>query len=86
MTGTHPYISGAGNISQMVTRLRNTFPQTVNSDTVKKLGIAPNNESYVINALQFIGIIDEEGKKLPLDQMFFPNIKMRISSHLSLVL
>lgn len=28
---------------------------------VKKLGLAPNNESYVINALQFIGLIDEEG-------------------------
>jgi hypothetical protein len=30
---------------------------------LKKLGIASNNESYVINALQFVGIIDEEGKK-----------------------
>lgn len=27
------------------------------------MGLAPNNESYVINVLQFIGVIDAEGKK-----------------------
>jgi hypothetical protein len=48
----------------MIRVLRKNFPATVNSDTVKKLGLAPNNESYVINALQFIGIIDEEGKRI----------------------
>ncbi len=47
----------------MLTHLRKNFPATVTSETVKKLGIAPNNESYVINALQFLGVIDEEGKK-----------------------
>jgi hypothetical protein len=60
---SHPYISGAGNITQMIGFLRKNFPATINSDTVKKLGVAPKNESYVINALQFIGIIDEEGKR-----------------------
>ncbi|MGO4726728.1 MULTISPECIES: DUF5343 domain-containing protein [unclassified Inquilinus] len=60
---THPYISGAGNITQMIGFLRKNFPATVNSDTVRKLGVAPKNESYVINALQFIGVIDEEGKR-----------------------
>ncbi len=59
----HPYISGAGNIAQMIQHLRKNFPQNVNSETVKKLGLAPKNESYVINAIQFIGIVDEEGKK-----------------------
>jgi len=47
----------------MVTSLRNSFPSVVSSDTVKKLGIASNNESYIINALQFVGIIDADGKK-----------------------
>lgn len=65
MADSHPYISGPGNISQMVTHLRKSFPQTVTSDTVKKLGLASKNESYVINALQFIGIIDDDGKKTP---------------------
>lgn len=59
----HPYISGAGNITQMIHFLRKSFPATVNSDTVKKLGIAPKNESYVLNVLQFIGVIDKEGNR-----------------------
>lgn len=60
---THPYISGPGNIAQMIGFLRKNFPATVNSETVKRLGVAPKNESYVINALQFLQIIDEEGKR-----------------------
>lgn len=47
----------------MIGSLRKNFPGTVNSDTVKKYGLAPKNESYVINALQFIGLIDEAGKR-----------------------
>ncbi|NSY17726.1 DUF5343 domain-containing protein [Neorhizobium sp. AL 9.2.2] len=60
---SHPYISGAGNITQMIGFLRQNFPATVSSDTVKKYQVASNNESYVINALQFLGVIDEEGKR-----------------------
>jgi len=60
---SHPYISGPGNISQMIAYLRKNFPATVTSETVKKFGLASNNESYVINALQFLGLIDEEGKR-----------------------
>jgi hypothetical protein len=63
MATTHPYISGAGNITQMVSQLRKAFPQTVNSETVKKLGLAPNNESSVINVLQYVNLLDKEGKK-----------------------
>ncbi|NSY16166.1 DUF5343 domain-containing protein [Neorhizobium sp. AL 9.2.2] len=60
---SHPYISGSGNITQMISYLRKNFPATVSSETVKKYQLASNNESYVINALQFLGIIDEEGKR-----------------------
>lgn len=60
---SHPYISGPGNIAQMIANLRKNFPATVTSDNVKKFGLASNNESYVINALQFIGVIDEEGRR-----------------------
>jgi hypothetical protein len=60
---SHPYISGPGNIAQMIGYLRKNFPATVTSETVKKFGLAPQNESYIINALQFIGIIDQEGKR-----------------------
>ena len=73
MANSHPYISGAGNIAQMVTQLRKSFPGTVNSETVKKLGLAPKNESYVINALQFVGIIDEENKKTDTAAAVFAN-------------
>lgn len=59
---THPYISGAGNIAQMISNLRKYFPPTVDAQTVKRFGLAPKNESYVINALQFIGLIDENNK------------------------
>jgi len=45
----------------MISHLRSSFPAKVESKTVKKLGLAPQNESYVINALQFIGVIDEKG-------------------------
>ncbi|MDF1620975.1 DUF5343 domain-containing protein [Pseudothioclava nitratireducens] len=68
---SHPYISGAGNISQMIGFLRKNFPATVTSETVKKFGLASNNESYVINALQFIGVIDEEGKRTKKGQDAF---------------
>jgi hypothetical protein len=47
----------------MIGFLRKNFPATVTSETVKKFSLASNNESYVINALQFIGVLDEEGKR-----------------------
>ena len=63
MATSHPYISGPGNIAEMINKLRNNFPAVVDASTVKKFALAPNNESYVINALQFIGLIDAENKK-----------------------
>ena len=47
----------------MVSHLRRSFPATVDAATIKRLGIAPNNESYLINILRFIGVIDSEGKR-----------------------
>lgn len=47
----------------MIGYLRKNFPATVTSETVKKLGLASKNESYVINVLQFLSIIDEQGKR-----------------------
>lgn len=72
---THPYISGPGNIAQMILQLRKSFPGTVTAETVKKLGLAPNNESYVINALQFIGLIDSDNKKTSVASQVFSNHK-----------
>jgi len=68
---SHPYISGAGNIEAMIKHLRSHFPPIVNSETVKKFQLAPNNESYVINALQFIGVLDADSKRTDEGQSIF---------------
>lgn len=60
---THPYISSSGPIIRIIQHLRRSFPNTIDADTLKRLGIAPNNESYLINILRFVGVIDAEGKK-----------------------
>jgi hypothetical protein len=63
MAEKHPYISGSGPIVQIVNHLRKSFPAVVNSETLKKLGIAANNESYLINILRYVGVVDPEGKR-----------------------
>lgn len=63
MADKHPYMSGAGGITQAVSHLRKSFPAQVTAETLKKLGIAPNNETYVLNILRFVGVLDADGKK-----------------------
>ena len=63
MADKHPYISGVGNVAQAINHFRNSLPSTISAETLKKLGLAPNNESYLINILRFLGIIDGEGNK-----------------------
>lgn len=64
MAEKHPYISGTGALFQLIEHLRKSFPGSgVTADTLKKLGLASNNETYVINTLRFIGVIEEDGKK-----------------------
>ena len=63
MADKHPYVTTIGGLSKALNQLRNAFPPTVTANTLKKLGIAPNNESYVISALRFLGFIDENQAK-----------------------
>lgn len=63
MADKHPYTSGPAGIIQTVTQLRKSFPAQVTSDTLKKLGIAPNNEGYILNILRFIGMLDSSNKR-----------------------
>jgi hypothetical protein len=65
MADKHPYVQGPGALAQVITQLRKSFPTKVDASTLKKLGIAPNNESYVLNVVRFLGLIDQEGKKTP---------------------
>jgi len=62
----HPYSpGGAGAITATVTQFRNALPTQISAETLKKLGIAPNNETYIINLLRFLGVIDAGGNKTP---------------------
>lgn len=63
MADKHPYTSGANGIVAAITQLRKSFPAKVAAETLKKLGIAPNNETYIINILRFLDVIDAEGNK-----------------------
>lgn len=64
MSDKHPYSPGGpGGISAAINQLLKSFPKTVDSETLKKLSIAPKNESYIINILRFIGAIDLNGSR-----------------------
>jgi len=54
----YPYVPSAGPLLRTVEHLRRSFPKEVTADTLRKLGVAPKNESYVINVLRFLGVID----------------------------
>lgn len=64
MATNYPYISSAGPVVKTVERFRKQFPAEVTADTLRRLGIAPKNESYVINILKFLGLVDDTGKKV----------------------
>ena len=71
MAEKHPYTSGQSGLTQTIAQLRKSFPAVFNADTLKKLTIAPNNESYVLNILKFLAIIDAENKKVPAAEKAF---------------
>lgn len=64
MANKYPYVPSAGPLVKTINHLRKTFPKELTAETLRKLGVAPKNESYVINVLRFLGIIDDEGKKV----------------------
>jgi hypothetical protein len=63
MSDKHPYTPTLSYLVQTINHFRNSFPVVTTADTLKKLGIAPNNESKVINILRFLSLIDNEGNK-----------------------
>ncbi len=62
MSEKHPYVPTPSYMSRVITQLRKSFPNAVNAATLKKLGF-PSQESYVLNVMRFLGMIDVEGKK-----------------------
>ena len=63
MATSYPYVSAPGALVKLFEQFRKSFPAVVDAATLKKFEIAPNNESYVINTIRFLGLIDEAGKK-----------------------
>lgn len=61
----YPYTVTVAGLLATMRQLRTAFPPLVTADTLKKWGIAPNNEAYIVTILRFLGIIDDEGRKLP---------------------
>lgn len=65
MANKYPYVASPGPLAKTIEHLRRRkFPPELTAETLRKLGVAPKNESYVINVLRFLGLIDEEGKKV----------------------
>ena len=60
----YPYVNSPGALSKTILQLRRSFPATVDVRTLQKLGIAPKNESYIINTLRFLGMIDADGNRV----------------------
>jgi len=49
MAGKHPYMSGGGALLKAIQHLRRSLPGTIDASVLKKLGLAPKNESYLIS-------------------------------------
>lgn len=63
MADKHPYMSGSGGVRQVVAQLRKSFPAVVSAETLKRLQIAPNNETYVLNILRFVRVLDADNRR-----------------------
>lgn len=71
MADNHAYVPAPGVVVPIINHLRGSFPTAITADTLKKLGFAPKNESYVLNVLRFLGMIDETGKRTDLATKIF---------------
>lgn len=63
MADKHPYTPAQGHLVQVIRHFRKSFPTTVTAETLKKLGFAQKNESYILNIFRFLGLIDPEGNR-----------------------
>jgi len=71
MADKHPYVSGTGVLVQVLDHLKKSFPANFNADVLKKLGFAPQNESYIINTVRFLKLIDDTGARTDNAQKTF---------------
>ena len=71
MADKHPYVSANGSLVQVLDHLKKSFPGTFDADTLRKLGFAPHNESYIINTIRFLKLIDDKGARTDEAQKAF---------------
>lgn len=69
-----PYTVTIAGLVSTIRQLRSAFPSQVTPDTLRKWGIAPNNETYVLHILRFLGIVDDEGKKVAENAKIFSEV------------
>jgi hypothetical protein len=58
-----PYANVISAVQPVIEKLRKKFPDTIDASYLKKIEIAPNNESYIINTLKFIGVLNNDGNR-----------------------
>ncbi|MCE5258107.1 MAG: DUF5343 domain-containing protein, partial [Chloroflexi bacterium] len=68
---SHPYITAPSYLTQLIAALRDSFPPQLSAATLKKLGIAPNNESSTISTLKRLGLLDAAGMRTPRAEALF---------------
>lgn len=71
----YPYITSGGLIQQTFQQFRKSFPGKVEAETLKKLGIASSNESFVIAILKFLHLIGDDNTKTPEGTKLFTSHK-----------
>lgn len=59
----YPYVPSGGVILQAIDQFKKALPPKIDAVTLKKLGVAPSNEGYVINTMKFLGISDEKNDR-----------------------
>ncbi|TKD53137.1 DUF5343 domain-containing protein [Sphingomonas baiyangensis] len=59
----YPYIPSGGLIQTAFQQFRKSFPAKVDSETLKKLGIAPSNEGSMINIIKFLKFTDKDNQR-----------------------
>jgi len=76
MSAKYPYILTMKNVSDVISYLKSNFPRGgVSVDTLKGLGMAPNDEGRLINVLKFVNVIDDKGNKTEGGDLVFSKHK-----------
>ncbi len=71
MPTKHPYTASAGQLTSTFVQLRQSLPPQITAETLQKLGLAPKNESYVLNVLRFLDLLGEDGNVVEANKEVF---------------